>query len=443
MYINELIAATSLQDNEGNDLEWIELYNDSESDIDLSNFSLTDDPDKPRKWVFPYGIIPAKGFLRVWATGKDVKENGELHTNYKLSKEGETLVLIGPNGVLSDSISYPEQKSEVSFGRYPDGGNAWYFFYYPTPMQPNSQDGMRVVPQEGNVIYYIYIFLIIVVAGFGIIAMQIHDLKRQKQKTETTENDLAFTQNHCDTVEPKLNQLEQEHMMQLEETRKALQQEIEKREKAQLHLLEISEREHLRIGHELHDGVVHDLTALGLAGDMLAKEIQDDNPDTAEKIQSFVSIIDQCTNKLRDLAKGLSPVNLNEVGLVGAVEQFAKQVFNLSHIPCICDVDESIIVKNTETALHLFRMIQEAVNNAVKHSHAGQIVIRLNETSGVLKIVVVDNGKGFDVQQNYHDGMGIHIMRYRAEITGGILNIDSQANKGTKITFTIPKNHLK
>ena len=226
---------------------------------------------------------------------------------------------------------------------------------------------------------------------------------------------------------------------QLQTVQTALQTEMEKRENAQHNILEISEREQLRIGHELHDGVVHDLTALGLAGDLLLKEMGLETPELMDKLNGFIRVVDQSAAKLRDLAKGLSPVNLDEVGLNGAVEQFAKQTANLSGISCTCECSGKLNIQNHETALHLYRMVQEAVNNAVKHSHAQSICIRICEEEKKVHVSVEDDGIGFDPSENGHEGMGIYIMKYRADITGADFQIQSKPNHGTSVLFTIPE----
>lgn len=218
--------------------------------------------------------------------------------------------------------------------------------------------------------------------------------------------------------------------------------ETKKREQSQQNILEISDREQLRIGHELHDGVVHDLTALGLAGDILAKEIKQESPLAAEKLKEFIKVVDQCATKLRDLAKGLSPVNIDEVGICGAIEQMAKQVCSTSGVPCNCECNHTVHIHNRDTALHLYRIIQEAVNNAVRHSHAKQIFIKVNEKNGIAQFSVIDDGGGFDVSRNGKAGMGIHIMRYRAEKTGADFQIQSALHRGTTVTFSVP-NEVK
>jgi signal transduction histidine kinase len=228
---------------------------------------------------------------------------------------------------------------------------------------------------------------------------------------------------------------------ELQNTKQALETAVKKHETLQQNIIDISEREQLRIGHELHDGVVHDLTALGLAGDILQKEISKESPELSIKLKEFISIVDQSANKLRNIAKGLSPVNLDELGLCAAIEQMAKKSVEVSGMGLHCQYNQPLNIKNHEKALQAYRIVQEAVNNAVKHSQAKNIKIQMDEQNGEFRFMVQDDGKGFDASKNGHNGMGIYIMKYRADLTGANFNIESNANDGTSIRFTFQEGH--
>ena len=114
--------------------DWIELYNRSDLEIELGGFYLSDDPAHPARWKFPGGTrIPGKGFLLVWA---DNEKTG-LHTNFKLSGSGESVLFVAPDGhTVCDRVDFGEQKADISLGRFPDGGTTWRELA-PTPAQPN------------------------------------------------------------------------------------------------------------------------------------------------------------------------------------------------------------------------------------------------------------------------------------------------------------------
>ena len=124
--INELLASnkTGKKDPQGELEDWIELKNLSDTAIDVSGMYLSDSLDNPRKWRFPDGVeIPANGYLVVWAD-EDGKAGNGLHANFKLSKGGESLLLVDTDerqNAILDVMEYPKLRSDVAFGRLPDG----------------------------------------------------------------------------------------------------------------------------------------------------------------------------------------------------------------------------------------------------------------------------------------------------------------------------------
>ena len=127
--INEFLASNSSinQDPDfGSFSDWIEIYNGTESSINLGGYYLTDNLEDSTKWQIPVNTtIQSKGFLLIWADGKN-ETLSDLHTNYKLQKAGEEIGLFTPEGILIDHIVYIAQTTDISFGRQPDGGSNWY-----------------------------------------------------------------------------------------------------------------------------------------------------------------------------------------------------------------------------------------------------------------------------------------------------------------------------
>lgn len=146
LYINEFLASNSklnLDPDYKAYADWIELYNAGETRLQLAGYSLTDNLSQPAKWTFPANTsIAAKSFLVIWADDR----NTGLHTNYKLAAEGEQIGLFDYTQKLIDSLSYGQQTTNVSYGRYPDGQGSWRYFSTPTPGAANL-----VQPFEGIV----------------------------------------------------------------------------------------------------------------------------------------------------------------------------------------------------------------------------------------------------------------------------------------------------
>jgi hypothetical protein len=148
LFINELMASNknTIRDGDIGDpkhgtlggaySDWIELYNASSESVDLTGYSISDDG---ATWVFPKGNIPPKGYLIIWASDKDkVTSDGQLHTNFKLSTDGEIIVLKTPDGEVVDSVSYGRLADDESYGRSTDGGKEFLIFSQPTPNESND-----------------------------------------------------------------------------------------------------------------------------------------------------------------------------------------------------------------------------------------------------------------------------------------------------------------
>ena len=144
--INEYSAAnyTQFKDNYGSTEDWVEFYNSSTNAVDISNYYLSDDATKPTKWQFPKGaIVAAKGFLRVWCSGRDSSNvaTGHFHASFKLTqtkKKNENLTFSSPTKVLIDQQKVTETGNHQSWARFPDGASKWYINLKPTPNNSNT-----------------------------------------------------------------------------------------------------------------------------------------------------------------------------------------------------------------------------------------------------------------------------------------------------------------
>lgn len=139
LYINEILASAKTEDEAGTTMDWIEIYNSGPDTINLRDYSLTDDPAVPDKWKFGSATrIVAGNYIRVWTTGYGISEPDNPHTNFRLDRDGEFVGLNDPAGNIIDSLTFPEQYQDVSYGRRPDGGSEWRFFQAPTPAAAND-----------------------------------------------------------------------------------------------------------------------------------------------------------------------------------------------------------------------------------------------------------------------------------------------------------------
>ena len=149
--INEFMAVneTTLRDEDGDYSDWIEIHNPGTNAVNLEGWYLTDETNNLRKWGFPNVDLPGNGFLVIFASQKDrTNPAGPLHTNFKLSSEGEYLALIDPglNIISAFAPSFPPQLADVSYGRDRTDPRVLGFFPVATPGTPNSTAGSGFAP---------------------------------------------------------------------------------------------------------------------------------------------------------------------------------------------------------------------------------------------------------------------------------------------------------
>ena len=144
LYINEFMAsnATTICDSFGSYSDWIELYNSTDTDMDISGFGISDNLSQPMKYRFPDGTtIAAKGYLVVFCSGNEGMQNGELHAPFGLRSYGEDVVIANRAGRIIDSYSFKNQETDVSVARIPDGAGEFQSNSQPSPGYPNTGAG--------------------------------------------------------------------------------------------------------------------------------------------------------------------------------------------------------------------------------------------------------------------------------------------------------------
>jgi hypothetical protein len=142
--INEILASNSkgIEDEDGDTVPWIELYNGGDEPVNLSFFGLSDDPERPWRWLIPDTTLQPGAFLLIFASGKDRATPGRpLHANFRVSRDGEPVTLTDINGNRIDHVPPTPMPVDISFGRFPDGSDNWVFFDRPTPGGPNRDGG--------------------------------------------------------------------------------------------------------------------------------------------------------------------------------------------------------------------------------------------------------------------------------------------------------------
>jgi len=210
--------------------------------------------------------------------------------------------------------------------------------------------------------------------------------------------------------------------------------DITERRRLEREILEISNREQRRIGHDLHDGVCQQLAAITYLVDILGDRLQEKEAPEAAEAERIGNLINETNAQARSVARGLFPVRLEEHGLVLALEELAASASSRYRITCRFVCQTTPVKVDGELELHLYYIVQEALLNAVNHGKATSVIVTLSPDRDRLNLTIQDNGTGFQLTGRSRSGMGIRIMRYRAKVIGATLDLQSQIGHGTQIT---------
>jgi PAS domain S-box-containing protein len=204
-------------------------------------------------------------------------------------------------------------------------------------------------------------------------------------------------------------------------------------------ILEISDREQARFGQEIHDGLCQQLVSLAFDANALERQLTDAGRPEAATARRIADFLDRAITEARQLSRGLFPIRLEVEGLPSALQELAKSIEERFKITCRFENGEKVPLSDLAVATHLYRITQEAVNNAVKHGRASAISIRLRAWEGQIELSVEDNGSGIQGPRSPHsEGMGLYIMEYRARSLGGMIRLGPGQNGGTCVTCCIP-----
>jgi PAS domain S-box-containing protein len=214
----------------------------------------------------------------------------------------------------------------------------------------------------------------------------------------------------------------------------SIRTDITHRKRLEQELLDISEREQRRFGHDLHDGLGQRLTGLEMLSHALAEELKGHAPALASLAERLNRELRETVTQARLISHSLAPVQLHGDGLMRGLTELAASTSRLPGVTCRFVCDRPVQVHDLTVATHLYRMAQEAVNNALKHGRARAIDISLTERPDGLELSVDNNGRAIAPVRRPTGGMGLNVMRYRAEMIGASLAIESGKRKGVKVT---------
>ncbi len=222
-------------------------------------------------------------------------------------------------------------------------------------------------------------------------------------------------------------------------TKNELEQEMRTREILERKVLEVSEEAQAQIGRELHDDLGQLLTGAAYLAGSLANRLSKTDHAASEQAEVLKGIAQDAIKRTRYISHSLIPFNVADRGLRQGLEQFAEDVVIVSGIPCEVHFSGDVEIIDFMIATNLYRITQEAINNAVKHSKASHLSIDLYSDAKQILLTIADNGVG--LPRDYEDekkGFGMLNMYYRAQLIGAKLSIDSREGGGTKISLDLP-----
>ena len=214
-------------------------------------------------------------------------------------------------------------------------------------------------------------------------------------------------------------------------------QALERAKDLEHEIARISEHEQRRIGQDLHDGICQVLAAIRCAASSVRDDLQAKDLPEAVETGEVADMLGDAIIEVRNLARGIFPVQMEAAGLPAVVDELVETTRRLHRVHISLDVRGDVVVSEPDVAMHLYRILQEALSNAVKHGHAQHIEVRLRSDGKTLSLSVADDGRGIAPSQPPSDGMGLKTMRYRAQLIGAELCINSQGS-GVTVTCNLP-----
>jgi len=214
--------------------------------------------------------------------------------------------------------------------------------------------------------------------------------------------------------------------------------DVTEQRRLQKTVLDISAQEARRIGQDLHDGLGQHLTGIAFMSKVLERKLAESAAPESADADKILKLVNEAIDRTRELARGLRPVVSDAEGLMSALRQITSEVEDLFSITCRFHCDEPVLISDVSAATHLYHIAREAVNNAIKHGHARDVLITLSKLEDALALTVRDNGVGFPAGAGNEAGMGLHIMRYRASMIGGVLQVERGERGGTRVSCLVP-----
>jgi signal transduction histidine kinase len=206
-------------------------------------------------------------------------------------------------------------------------------------------------------------------------------------------------------------------------------------------LSQIAPRERRRIGQDLHDSIGQLLTGISLLSRSLANSLKRGGHTGEIDAAQISALADDASNQIRKISRGLMPSEIVEKGLFDSLRELARTTTNSCGLLCVARIDETVRVADGAVETHLYRIAQEAVNNAVRHAEASRIDIVVTQINGLPRLEVTDNGTWKEAVSSVN-GLGMKTMEYRASAIGAQFRAGAHEQGGTRVVCLLEAEEL-
>jgi len=244
-----------------------------------------------------------------------------------------------------------------------------------------------------------------------------------------------------------LNQIRKGLESTVEQRNRALLQEMHERGRLERQVIELSEREHRRFGQELHELVTHELASIAIDAHLLTRNLLAAGDEEVGRAREIALKVDRALTKARNIARGYFTLGFDAAGFAEALREIANRTQKSTSISCLVHCADDLAIGNEDATIQLFRIAQEAVQNAARHADATRIITTFERRDDHFCLIIEDNGKGLTPSQGNgtdakpprkEKGLGLSIMAYRAGLIGGKFLTERCPTGGTRVICTVP-----
>ncbi len=218
--------------------------------------------------------------------------------------------------------------------------------------------------------------------------------------------------------------------------------DISKRRELERHLAKVRDEEKQRVAQELHDGLGGQMTGIALLLKSMRKSLEAEGSACTQEAADLAQHVEDAHAQLRNISRGLSPVEVLPDGLNHALSALAERTDLADGFRCSFESD-GVVVHQPSVSMHLYRIAQEAVSNAVRHGHTDAIEIQLEQDDHHVVLTVSNTGKAIQHLTDSTAGMGIRTMKHRADLIGGTLRVAPAEGGGTVVICRAPNKQLR